>query len=81
MAAGRRPAILLVRPLASKRGVPIWEQMEDALGEANSCAVFGCGPIKGWQNEQMRVAIQTHVEDEPSYLIIPARLPGTTGPE
>lgn len=68
-------------PWHSVPGVPVQEQMEDALWEAQSCAVFvGSGEIQGWQNEQMRVAIQTRVEDEASYRIIPVLVPGATRP-
>jgi hypothetical protein len=63
-------------------GRPIQEQMEDALGEATSCAVFiGRDGIEGWQNEQMRAAIQAQVEDDPSYRVIPVLLPGVDRPK
>lgn len=63
-------------------GRPIQEQMEDALGEATSCAVFiGSDGIEGWQNEQMRAAIQAHVEDDPGYRVIPVLLPGVERPK
>jgi metacaspase-1 len=63
-------------------GLPVQEQMEEALGQAQACAVFidSAGQIVGWQNEQMRTAIQTRVEDESSYRIIPVLLPGATRP-
>lgn len=69
-------------PWHSIPGEPIQEQMEEALWQAQSCAVFISDPgqIEGWQNEQMRVAIQNRVEDEPNYRIIPVLLPGTTPP-
>ena len=69
-------------PWHSIPGVPVQEQMEDALLEAQSCAVFigDAGQVKGWQNEQMRTAIQTQVEDESGYRIIPVLLPGATRP-
>jgi len=69
-------------PWHSVPGAPVQEQMEDALLEARSCAVFvgGSDRITGWQNEQMRAAIQTRVEDESGYRIIPVLLPGTTRP-
>lgn len=69
-------------PWHSVPGVPAQEQMEDALLEAQSCAVFvgGSERITGWQNEQMRAAIQTRVEDESGYRIIPVLLPGATRP-
>ena len=70
-------------PWHSIPGEPIQEQMEEALWQAQSCAVFVSDPsqIKGWQNEQMRVAIQNRVEDESSYRVIPVLLPGTTPPK
>jgi hypothetical protein len=70
-------------PWHSIPGEPIQEQMEEALWQAQSCAVFISDPsqIEGWQNEQMRAAIQTRVEDEPRYRIIPVLLPGTTPPK
>lgn len=62
--------------------MPRQEQMENALLEARSCAVFvgGSGQVEGWQNEQMRTAIQTRIEDESRYRIIPVLLPGATRP-
>jgi len=69
------------RPWHSKRGVPIQDQMEEALWEAQSCAVFiSSGRVEGWQNQQMRAAIQARVEDEPGYRVIPVLLPGATRP-
>lgn len=67
-------------PWHSVPGVPAQEQMETALGRAQACAVFISDPgrIEGWQNEQMRAAIQTRVEDEPGYRVIPVLLPGAT---
>jgi hypothetical protein len=63
-------------------GRPIQEQMEGALGQATSCAVFiGSDGIEGWQNEQMRAAIQAHVEDDPGYRVIPVLLPGVERPK
>ncbi len=50
---------------------------------AQSCAVFiggGASQIADWQHEQMRVAIQTRVEDVSSYRVIPVLLPGATRP-
>jgi hypothetical protein len=68
-------------PWHSVPGVPVQEQMEQALWEARACAVFvGSGQIEGWQNEQMRAAIQTRVEDEAGYRIIPVMVPGATRP-
>ncbi len=70
-------------PWHSVPGVPMQEQLEAALLQAQACAVFvggGAGQIAGWQNEQMRVAIQTRVEDVSSYRVIPVLLPGATRP-
>jgi hypothetical protein len=70
------------RPWHSIRGEDIQEQMEDALREAQSCAVFvSSDKIAGWQNPQMRAAIQMRVEDESSYRIIPVLLTGATRPK
>lgn len=54
--------------------------MEDALSQV--CAVFISGGerIEGWQNEQMRTAIQGRVEDDARYRVIPVLLPGVTPP-
>jgi hypothetical protein len=68
-------------PWHSVPGVPIQEQMEEALWDAQACAVFiSSARIEGWQNEQMRTAIQTRVEDEPRYRTIPVLLPGAARP-
>jgi metacaspase-1 len=69
-------------PWHSVPGVPLQEQMEQALRQAQACAVFidSASQIVGWQNEQMRTAIQTRVEDESNYRIIPVLLPGATRP-
>lgn len=67
-------------PWHSIPGVSLQEQMEAALLAAQSCAIFGggdTGSITGWQNEQMRIAIQNRVEDVPVYRVIPVLLPGT----
>lgn len=68
------------QPWHAVPGVPVQEQMEEALWAAQSCAVFISGKIEGWQNEQMRMAIQTRVEDAPGYRIIPVLLPGADRP-
>jgi hypothetical protein len=70
------------QPWHAVPGRPMQEQMEDALLDAQSCAVFigGAGTIAGWQNEQMRAAIQTRVEDDSGYRVIPVLLPGITRP-
>ena len=64
-------------------GQSIQEQMEDALRQSQSCAVFISDPsqIKGWQNVQMRAAIQNRIEDEPGYRVIPVLLPGIGPPK
>jgi len=64
-------------------GVPLQEQMEEALIQAQCCAVFvvsGEDGVKGWQNEQLRTAIQTRVEDQAHYRVIPVLLPGVQRP-
>jgi hypothetical protein len=70
------------QPWHAVPGRPAQEQMEDALLQAQSCAVFigGAGGIAGWQNEQMRAAIQTRVEDDAGYRVIPVLLPGASRP-
>lgn len=58
-------------------------QMEDALLESQVCAVFvraDAGAIVGWHDAQMRVAIQTRVEDRAGYRVIPVLLPGRARP-
>jgi len=69
-------------PWHSVPGMSIQEQMEEGLRQAQACAVFisGVGEIVGWQNEQMRVAIQSRVEDDNRHRIIPVLLPGATRP-
>lgn len=68
-------------PWHSIPGAPIQEQMEEALWQAQACAVFiSSAPIRGWQNEQMRAAIQTRVEDQVGYRVIPVLVPGATRP-
>ncbi len=71
-------------PWHSIPGQPLQEQMEQALEQAQACAVFvgGDSPeVEGWQNQQMRTAIQTRVEDETNYRVIPVLLPGTNRPK
>jgi hypothetical protein len=69
-------------PWHSIPGEPVQEQMEEALWAAQACAVFISDPgrIAGWQNEQMRAAIQTRVEDDQRYRVIPVLLPGVERP-
>jgi hypothetical protein len=62
-------------------GLPFQEQMEQALLSAQVCAIFiggGAEQITGWQNEQMRVAIQTRLKTVPGYRILPVLLPGVS---
>ena len=70
------------RPWHSQPGKPVQEQMEEALYNAQAIAVFvgGGEGVEGWQNEQMRVAIQTRVEDDPAYRVIPVLVPGAQKP-
>jgi hypothetical protein len=69
-------------PWHADPGLPIQEQLEEALWQANACAIFiGAGPLQGWQNEEMRLAIRTRVEEEPGYRIIPVFSPGSTQPD
>jgi metacaspase-1 len=70
-------------PWHSIPGVLIQEQMEEALKQAQSCAIFigGAEEIAGWQNMQMRTAIQTCVEDDPNYRVIPVLLPDASDPK
>jgi hypothetical protein len=67
-------------PWHSIPGVPVQEQMEKALQDAQACAIFigGTTQISGWQNEQMRATIQLRVEDDSNYRIIPVLLPGVS---
>lgn len=65
-------------PWHSIPGIPLQEQMEEALQKASSCTVFiSSDQIEGWQNEQMRTAIQRRVEDDNSFRIIPVLLPSS----
>ena len=68
-------------PWHSIPGETVQEQMEKALWEAQACAVFISDQIKGWQNEHVRTAIQTRVEDETSYRVIPILIPGAARPK
>lgn len=71
-------------PWHSIPGRPLQEQMEQALEQSQVCAVFvggGSTEVEGWQNQQMRAAIQTRVEDEPEYRVIPVLVPGAKRPK
>ena len=69
------------RPWHAIPGEDIQVQMEQALYDSASCAVFvGPGTIEGWQNAQMRAAIQSRVEEDRGYRVIPVLLPGAARP-
>lgn len=70
-------------PWHSRLDKPFQDQMEEALEEAQVCAIFigGGEKFKGWQNEEMRAAIQLRVEDDSSVGIIPVFVPGATRPK
>lgn len=64
-------------PWHSIPGVAIQEQMEHALQKTKACAVFLTSElIEGWQNEQMRIAIQRRIDEDSTYRVIPVLLPG-----
>jgi hypothetical protein len=68
-------------PWHSIPGVDRQEQMQEALRRASSCAVcLAAGGVEGWQNEQLRAAIQTRVEDDARYRVIPVLLSGASRP-
>jgi hypothetical protein len=59
-------------------GLPLQEQTEEALSQSQACIVFigGTeGQVKGWQNEEVRVAIQTRVESRRTYRVVPVFVP------
>jgi hypothetical protein len=62
-------------------GEPWQEELESALDQSQTCAVFigpaGLGP---WENEEMRSALDTRVK-RPGFRVIPVLLPGATMPE
>jgi len=62
-------------------GRPWQPEIERALGECGSCAVFigpsGMGP---WQHEEMRLAIDRRV-NSPDFAVIPVLLPGVDRPQ
>jgi hypothetical protein len=69
------------RPWHAIPGEDIQAQMEQALYDSASCAVFvGPGAIEGWQSAQMRAAIQSRVEEDRAYRVIPVLLPGAARP-
>jgi nucleoside phosphorylase len=66
-------------PWHERSGKPLQEQLEDAMQQSQVCAVFLSGelPIE-YQYEAMRLAIQTRIEDDTSFRVIPVFLPGPT---
>ena len=62
-------------------GNPWQEELEKALDNSRTCAVFigptGIGP---WENEEMRSALDTRVV-QPTFRVVPVLLPGATMPE
>jgi hypothetical protein len=84
----------LARRLRDEAGVAVWfmrdlhagddaqEQMEQALLAAKVCVICiggAQGEIKGWQNQQMRVAIMRRVQSR-AVRVIPLLLPGVAHP-
>ncbi len=66
-------------PWHSIPGVSKQEQIEEALLNSTSCAIFiGPDRLNDWQNEQMRTAIQRRVEDNNDFRVIPIFLPNST---
>jgi hypothetical protein len=62
-------------------GVPWQEAIETALERSRTCAVFlGPGHLGPWQNEEMRDALDTLVQDK-SRRVVPVLLPGASMPE
>lgn len=57
------------------------EQIELALTQCSTCAVFiGAGGLSGWHQEQMRVAIESRIQDG-AFRVIPVLLQGAKQPE
>jgi len=62
-------------------GEPWQEALEAALERSRTCAVFlGPGHLGPWQNEEMRDALDTLVQDK-SRRVVPVLLPGAVMPE
>lgn len=61
-------------------GEPWEEALEQALDESQTCAVF-LGPtgIGGWQNEEMRSALESRVRNK-AFRVIPVLLPNSFEP-
>lgn len=60
-------------------GDPWQEALEDALDQSRTCAVFVGKAFGGWQNEEMRSALETRVGNR-SFRVIPVLLPGGREP-
>jgi hypothetical protein len=63
-------------------GEPWQEEIERALDQSQTCAVFlGPGGFGGWHHEEMRAALNRRVEGRtPKFRVIPVLLPGATMP-
>lgn len=62
-------------------GEPWQEALEEALDRSRTFAVFlGPGDLGPWQNEELRDALDTRVQDK-SRRVIPVLLPGASMPE
>ena len=62
-------------------GTPWQEAVEEALDASRSCAIIiGPGGVGRWENEELRSALSTRVE-QPEFRVIPVLLPGATMPE
>lgn len=61
-------------------GEPWQEEIERALDQAHTCAVFlGPHEFGGWHHEEMRAALNRRVADRtPKFRVIPVLLPGQT---
>lgn len=64
-------------------GEPWQEEIEHALDQAHTCAVFlGPHEFGGWHHEEMRAALNRRVADRtPKFRVIPVLLPGATTPD
>src|SRR6185436_5458081 len=61
-------------------GEPWQEALEEALDSSRTCAVFlGPSGIGPWQNEEMRVALQSRVSER-GFRVIPVLLPEAQTP-
>lgn len=64
-------------------GEPWQEEIERALDQAHTCAVFlGPNEFGGWHHEEMRAALDQRVADRTrKFRVIPVLLPGATMPD